>query len=118
MSGTPETTNLLLLFLVLTTALTPVLFIAGGIALLMTYRRLKAQIEREVTPLVEEVRTTLKEVQHISASVRRRVDEIDRGVTSLQHKTAHFSESVKNAVGGTLGRVLSILGPRPFRRTS
>ena len=118
MSGTPETTNLLLLFLVLPSALTPLLLIAGGIALLTTYKRLKVQVAQEVTPLVEEVRNTLKEVQHISASVRRRVDEIDRGVTTLQSKTAHFSESVKSAVGGTLGRVLSILGPRPFRRSS
>jgi hypothetical protein len=118
MSGTPETTNLLLMLLVIATALTPVLLIAGAVALMVAYRRTSARVERELAPLMAEVRATLAEVQHISASVRRRVDEVDRGVTAFQHKTAQLSDSIKTAVGGTLGRVLSVLGPRPSRRAS
>ena len=113
MSGTPETTNLLLTLLVIATALTPLLLIGAGIAAMVAVRRVKARIEsveRDLAPILQEARHALQEVQHITASVRRRVDEVDRGVTSLQHKTARLSDSVRGAMGGTLGRVLSAMG--------
>lgn len=123
MSGTPETTNVLLTLLVIATALTPLLLIGAGVAVIIAIRRVRAKvdsIERHLAPILEEARHALQEVQHVTASVRRRVDEVDRGVTALQHKTARLSDSVRSAMGGTVGRVLramgSVLEPRPSSR--
>jgi hypothetical protein len=118
MSGTPETTNTLLTWLVIATALTPLLLVAAGVAAMLAWKRMKAQLERDLVPVVLETRATLQEIQHIAASVRRRVDEVDRGVSSLQHKTSLLTDSIRGAVGGTLGRVLSIMTPGPTRRVS
>jgi hypothetical protein len=118
MSGTPETTNTLLTLLVIATALTPLLLVAAGVAALLAWRRMKAQLERDLAPVLLETRQTLREVQHIAASVRRRVDEVDRGVSSLQDKTSRLTDSIKGVVGGTLGRVLSMVAPAPTRRAS
>jgi hypothetical protein len=118
MSGTLETTNTLLTWLVIATALTPLFLVAAGVAAMLAWKRMRAQLERELGPVLLETRATLQEVQHIAASIRRRVDEVDRGVSSLQHKTSRLTDSIRGAVGGTLGRVLSIMAPGPARRAS
>jgi hypothetical protein len=118
MTGSLETTNTLLTLLVIATAATPLLLIAAGIAAVMAWKRVKAQIERDVVPVMTEARATLQEAQHIAASIRRRVDEVDRGVSTLQDKTSRLTDSLKAAVGGTLGRVLAIVAPGPTRRAS
>jgi hypothetical protein len=118
MNGSPETTNLLLTLLVIATALTPLLLIAGAVGAMIAYKRMRVQIAQELAPILLETRATLQQVQHVAASVRRRVDEVDRGVTSLQNKTARLSDSVKTLMGGTVGRVLAAMGPRPSRRAS
>jgi hypothetical protein len=116
MSGAPETTNTLLLWLIIVTALTPTLFIVGGIVIAVYVKRavaqvqaLTARIEAEARPLIVEAQSTMQHVQHIAASMRRRVDEVDRGVTTLQ--TTRASENIHQALNGTLGRVLAILRP-------
>ena len=121
MSGTPETTNLLLTLLVIATALTPLLLIGAGIGATVAIKRVQAKVERverDLAPILEEARHALQEVQHIAASVRKRVDEVDRGVTSLQHKTARLSDGIRSAMGGTLGRVLSAMGSAIEPRSS
>jgi hypothetical protein len=113
----------------LATVLTPLLLIGAAIAAMVAYKRLRAEVtqqvarlEMQVAPLILEARGTLQQVQHISESLRRRVDDVDRGVTSLQNKTTQLSDSVKGVMGGTLGRVLSAFGAvmdsRASRRAS
>ncbi len=121
MSGTPETTNLLLMWLVIVTAITPLLMIGAAIAAIVAIKRVRAKVDRveqDLAPILQEARNALQQVQHITASVRRRVDEVDRGVTSLQHKTARLSDSVRGAMGGTLGRVLAAMGSAIEPRSS
>jgi hypothetical protein len=125
MSGAPEVTNTLLLWLVIATALTPVFLIVAGIAVMVYVRRTMAQVQAltarlqaEARPVVIEVHETLQHVQHIAASVRRRVDELDEGVTTLQDKTARIGEHIHQALDGTLGRVLAMLRPWASRRAS
>jgi hypothetical protein len=125
MSGTPETTNTLLLLLVIATSLMPVIVIVAGLVAaakmklaIAHLQGLSDQLQNEIRPLIEEARATLHEVQHISASVRRRVDEVDRGVTTIQHKTARLTDNIQHAMTGTLGRVLAILRPLASRRAS
>lgn len=125
MSGAPETTNTLLLWLIVATALTPVLMIAAGITAVIYIKRavaqmqsLTARLEADLRPLMTEAQSTLAQVQHIAAAVRRRVDEVDRGVDTLQDKTVRITESLQQILNGTLGRVLSILRPMSSRRAS
>ena len=125
MPGAPETTNTLLLWLIIATALTPVLILAALLVVWVYIKRMVtevkavgARIEAQARPLIAEAHGTLQQVQHIAASVRRRVDEVDRGVDTIQEKTARLGDGLHQVFNGTLGRVLAILRPLSSRRAS
>jgi hypothetical protein len=88
MSGSPETTNLILLWLVIVTSLTPVLLVAAGVVAMRAWRDLSARVDRELVPLLHQARATLDEAGHVTAIVRRRVDEADHAIASLQDSGA------------------------------
>jgi CRP-like cAMP-binding protein len=104
------TTNVILVVLAVASVMQTALLIAGGLAAVRAYREVTRLVEDTVAPSLRRLEGVLTNLEHTSAVVRTRTDDVSRALDSARQTASHLgavmwprAAVVAGVAGGVLG---------------
>lgn len=106
------TTNVILLVLAVASVAQTVLLVAAGLGAMRAYRELTRLVEAKVAPSLLRLEGVLTNLEHTSAVVRTRTDDVSRALDSARQTASHLgavmwprAAVVAGVAGGVLGAI-------------
>jgi hypothetical protein len=114
-----NTTHTLLVWLIVVTAATPLLLIAGGVACFLAWRRMVARVELELRrldqewrPMLQRATELLEDAGDVAGRVKHRVAQVDDTVAFLGAANWRVAGFLAGAAGVAVRRVARLLARR------
>jgi hypothetical protein len=106
------TTNVILLVLAVASVAQTVLLVAVALGAMRAYRELTRLVEAKVAPSLLRLEGVLTNLEHTSAVVRTRTDDVSRALDSARQTASHLgavmwprAAVVAGVAGGVLGAI-------------
>ena len=119
------TTNVILLVLAIASVAQTVLLIAAAAGAMRAYREVIRLVDTKVTPSLQRLEGVLTNLEHTSAVVRTRTDDVSRALDSARETASHLgavmwprAAVVAGVAGGVLGAVRRWRAGRRTQRAS
>jgi hypothetical protein len=107
-----DTTNLILIALAAASVVQTLVVIGIGIGARRAYRAATETLDAKLTPVLLRLEGVLTNLEHTSAVVRTRTDDVSRALDRVQHTAGHLGSVmwpraavVAGVAGGVLGAV-------------
>jgi hypothetical protein len=107
-----DTTNIILSVLAVMSVLQTLVFVGIGVGALRAYQMTTQTLDAKLTPLLVRLEGVLMNLEHTSAVVRTRTDDVSRAINSVQGTAERLgavmwprAAMVAGVAGGVLGMV-------------